>query len=550
MCQIIYSADGAIPEDLGEILKREYERNRHGTGILVHMASGEVFSNTWFKQKESGWSSPVPVVKWLQAKLKHGPIKEWAIHCRLATHGSKSGANCHPFTIGPVSSEGKYAGALMHNGIFNVETEGTESDTARFARGCDGKDLAGITSLWSEFGGGSRVLVCLLTNGEYIFTRLGSWDVGHGTTNLYFSSTPAFSKYIPIRNYSRMPYANSAKTSNATNGKGHADRDDFESWRRDFWMREGREEVQRQLLGDHELVFLPEGSANVEALPAGIARNTDGIKRQEVIRLLDKASDYQDLENTLIGQAHKPGGILPTCDAAALYILRMRTAMQRLITKWQSATYHVKSLTHQLEAAQKVKPAEAKSDSQLQADYAALVAQLNETESEVKQADAQIDWLMADAEVSDRVIDELAGIYGDDLVDGIIDYHRCAVEEEYPSYAQRPQGLREDRPVYDDRPEDTEREPTQAELDALEAEVRAEAKERIERDAEIQAEVKARAARDVKGDAPAIIKSIAERDTVKVPKEMADDAPELDPEQEALDALAQETASSDASYEG
>jgi hypothetical protein len=533
MCQIIYSADGAIPEDLGEILKREYERNRHGTGILVHMASGEVFSNTWFKQKESGWSSPVPVVKWLQAKLKHGAIKEWAIHCRLATHGSKSGANCHPFTIGPVSSEGKYAGALMHNGIFNVKTEGTESDTARFARACSGRNLKQIIELWQEFGMGSRLLVCLLTEGQYVFTRLGSWDVGHGTSNLYFSSTPSYSKYIAVRNYSRpmLPYGAGACAA----PKGHADRDDFESWRNDFWQREDRLEATRKALGDAELVFLPEGPADVERLPDGVQRNSDGLTRHRVMKLLDKASDYSDLENTLIGQALKPKGILPTCDAATLYIIRMRTALRRMITKWQAATYHIRSLTQQLEAAQKVQAPEV-TDSQLKADYDAIVEQLKDTEDELRRADAQIDWLMADAEVSDRVIDELAGIYGDDLVDGIIDHHRRAVEEEYPSYAQRPQGLREDRPVYDDRPEDTEREPTQAELDALEAQIRA--------------DVKAGKERDTKGDAPAIIKSIAERDTVKVPKEMADDAPELDPEKEALDAIAQETASSDASYEG
>jgi glutamine amidotransferase len=52
------------------------------------------------------------------------------LHCRMATHGSKTEENCHPFMIGE-------NWAMAHNGILsNVPMQDDESDTRAFVRWC------------------------------------------------------------------------------------------------------------------------------------------------------------------------------------------------------------------------------------------------------------------------------------------------------------------------------------------------------------------------------------------------------------------------------
>lgn len=514
MCQIIHSTEGRIPSDLGELLAKELQRNRNGAGVMAIMADSRlVVKQHWFKRKIQGWDNAFAIVKWLEARAKAGKIAQWAIHLRLATHGDKSTANCHPFEILAADSSKPPIGILMHNGVFDLEVKGKESDTALFAQACAGKSGAEVASLLAKHGNGSRLLT-LMYGVDSKFQRLGSWTLGDNTTDLYFSSTPAMLKYMRVSSSSRLPY------SNDWSGLGdHSSRKDFKSW--------GSSEVTqaeaiKQVHGDNTLVLLPETNGMLlkdSALPEGVKLNRDVVTRQAVVEQLDKHEEYRDLERLLIvaalGNDYRgfyPSDLLPTLDACAVYIGRLRSALGRLLHKQKASQYVIQGLRNQLAERAKAPPV----DVDLQKDYREVVAELREVEGELKQADSQIDQLLCDVEVRDRMINSLALTVGADMVDHLEDKHTAEVIEEYPSY----------RP-YTGKPEGSDSD----ELDGLFPEV-----DRVHYPTP-----------DTLAPGSAIDKAVAERDTVKLPRELDTDTPPVDGEREALDSLG---ASIDGSFEG
>lgn len=107
MCVIIIKAAGQqLPTDTE--LRNAHRRNPHGCGFVSksHHYKGMNFETF--------------------LKYIHKVPKEEAciIHFRLATHGSKCKANCHPFNRGNIW--------FAHNGILNIMPEGdmTDSETA------------------------------------------------------------------------------------------------------------------------------------------------------------------------------------------------------------------------------------------------------------------------------------------------------------------------------------------------------------------------------------------------------------------------------------
>lgn len=107
MCVIIIKAAGQqLPTD--NELRQAHNRNPHGCGFVSksHHYKGMNFE-TFLKH------------------LHEVPTGEACIiHFRLATHGSKCKANCHPFNRGKIW--------FAHNGILSIKPEGdmTDSETA------------------------------------------------------------------------------------------------------------------------------------------------------------------------------------------------------------------------------------------------------------------------------------------------------------------------------------------------------------------------------------------------------------------------------------
>ncbi len=107
MCVIIIKAAGQqLPTD--NELRQAHNRNPHGCGFVSksHHYKGMSFE------------------KFLQAIHEVPTNEACIIHFRLATHGSKCKANCHPFNRGNIW--------FAHNGILSITPEGdmTDSETA------------------------------------------------------------------------------------------------------------------------------------------------------------------------------------------------------------------------------------------------------------------------------------------------------------------------------------------------------------------------------------------------------------------------------------
>jgi glutamine amidotransferase len=93
--------------------------NPDGAGYAIATIDGKLITNkgvlSWDILDEY-----VATVKNLGEKVTAS-----AFHARIATHGSVCDGNCHPFKIGN--------GAMMHNGIISIKTDGIRTDSETFA---------------------------------------------------------------------------------------------------------------------------------------------------------------------------------------------------------------------------------------------------------------------------------------------------------------------------------------------------------------------------------------------------------------------------------
>lgn len=107
MCVIIIKPAGKqLPTDYE--LRQAHARNPHGCGFVSKTCNYKGMNFETFLEK-----------------IHEVPVNEnCIIHFRLATHGSKCKANCHPFNRGTIW--------FAHNGILSIRLEGdmTDSETA------------------------------------------------------------------------------------------------------------------------------------------------------------------------------------------------------------------------------------------------------------------------------------------------------------------------------------------------------------------------------------------------------------------------------------
>ena len=111
--------------------------------------------------------------------------KTMLIHFRIKTHGSISKENCHPFLVSD------YLG-FIHNGVIDIKTKGTESDTMSFNRNY----LKKIKSLHKliKSNGIKKLIADRIENSKLVFLdKFGKFTIinenmGHWNKGSWFSN--------------------------------------------------------------------------------------------------------------------------------------------------------------------------------------------------------------------------------------------------------------------------------------------------------------------------------------------------------------------------
>lgn len=140
---------------------------------------------------------------------RHGDTSPFLVHFRIASHGSVTYENCHPFPL-------EDGGALIHNGMIPWYSDRTKSDTKQLAETVSGfpggwDDTPVVDVLENAIGKGNKVCV-LWPDARFLIMneREGFWR-----ENVWFS------------NYScnvRTPYvkpANPTEAESGTTGGAH-----------------------------------------------------------------------------------------------------------------------------------------------------------------------------------------------------------------------------------------------------------------------------------------------------------------------------------------
>jgi hypothetical protein len=182
VCVAIYKPKGI--QITKRYLKNSFDGNKDGAGFAI-AKNGELqcfkgfftFGEFWKAYK--GYQSCAAV-----------------IHFRFATHGAKDNNNCHPFLVANNNI------AVIHNGILDIKTEGTKSDTATFCelvleplfkQGVSPTCPAFKYLVETSIGDSNKLVLLLRTGRAIIFNeKLGVWKNGAWFSNEGFKSAPLF----------------------------------------------------------------------------------------------------------------------------------------------------------------------------------------------------------------------------------------------------------------------------------------------------------------------------------------------------------------------
>ena len=216
MCMLCVIPPNVIPSR--EKLENSALNNPHGFGFAIVVPSENRIHS------ERTMNADTSINRFLEMRAKY-PEGYAMWHARLATHGSTTVDNCHPFKVG--HDERTY---LAHNGILPiVEPQGDlRSDTRIFAEdllpaigGVSALDNDQVFNLMEDFTSGSKV--CILTVDPVakhqcylIHENKGKVD----TSGVWWSND---SCYLPTYTYS---YSNSWRSVQSL---------DFLSEDADFW---------------------------------------------------------------------------------------------------------------------------------------------------------------------------------------------------------------------------------------------------------------------------------------------------------------------------
>ena len=156
MCMLCVVPPNVIPSR--EKLENSALNNPHGFGFAIVIPSEKRI------HAERTMNADTSINRFLQMRAQH-PEGYAMWHARLATHGTTTVDNCHPFRVG-----GDRKTYLAHNGILPIvePTGDTRSDTRIFAEdllpaigGVASLDNPQVQNLIEDFTSGSKV--CVLT---------------------------------------------------------------------------------------------------------------------------------------------------------------------------------------------------------------------------------------------------------------------------------------------------------------------------------------------------------------------------------------------------
>lgn len=112
MCLLTFLPDGVMPDP--DALHRGAERNPDGHGLAI-VAGDQLIVRR-------GMSPHTMIDKLVRLRRRY-PAGPALFHSRLATHGTRSLANCHPFAV-----DGDRRTVLAHNGILPSRVQPTKAD--------------------------------------------------------------------------------------------------------------------------------------------------------------------------------------------------------------------------------------------------------------------------------------------------------------------------------------------------------------------------------------------------------------------------------------
>ena len=195
MCLAIYKPKGVTISK--SYLHNGFSENRDGAGFAF-ANRGRVEAYKGFTSFRDFWQA----IKPLQGK--HSML----IHFRLATHGDKSDSNVHPILI----NHGRVA--VIHNGMLQIKTTGSDSDTVTFARQVlqpcferfNWKD-ATLKYLVETSIGAYNKIACLNHKGDAVIynEQSGHWHKGAWYSNNGYEGNKRW--YTQIGSYASDCYA-------------------------------------------------------------------------------------------------------------------------------------------------------------------------------------------------------------------------------------------------------------------------------------------------------------------------------------------------------
>jgi predicted glutamine amidotransferase len=194
MCVLI-TKPASVPWIKRKELRNCFEANPDGAGFA------------WYEKGEVHISKGYFDFSDLYADLLHVENFSVMLHCRIATHGSITGDNCHPFML-------KNGCALAHNGVLKVMPEGDMTDSQYFGEqyvgGFSGKELSDrrIRRLMEAAIGAGNKMALLTPEGEFIhFNRdAGITYKGIWFSNASYKAAPKFSFDAAWWNYPPYGY--------------------------------------------------------------------------------------------------------------------------------------------------------------------------------------------------------------------------------------------------------------------------------------------------------------------------------------------------------
>lgn len=174
MCLAIYKPSKASVD--WDALEEGFKCNGHGAGfVTAHKGVLEIQKG--FFTFDAFRAAYMPHVH-----------KQAAIHFRLATHGDKNEANCHPFSVTDEI-------AMIHNGILSIDTSDAKemSDTWHYVEYVL-KPLAEESRDFYSHGSIKFLGEAAISGSKFVFLRAdGDWDIwnqddGHWQGDIWYSN--------------------------------------------------------------------------------------------------------------------------------------------------------------------------------------------------------------------------------------------------------------------------------------------------------------------------------------------------------------------------